>query len=184
MNKQEYFANKKGNQHFKYLINKELCKWKRLHNITEMYDVHHRDDTEECRKYNEEHYELWGFEIDENGNTHFEYGKYVIFMSHSEHASYHNTGSRHPLFGKSLTSDVKTKISAKVKGENNPMYGKHHSSESNAKNSETNKRNFKQYVEAYHEYKQSGGELKWQHFLKALSKRDLYIEDFKNLNKQ
>ena len=29
--------------------------------------IHHLRDTEEQRKYNDEHYELWGFEIDENG---------------------------------------------------------------------------------------------------------------------
>ena len=28
--------------------------------------IHHLRDTEEQRKYNDEHYELWGFEIDEN----------------------------------------------------------------------------------------------------------------------
>ena len=27
--------------------------------------IHHLRDTEEQRKYNDEHYELWGFEIDE-----------------------------------------------------------------------------------------------------------------------
>ena len=40
--------------------------------------IHHLRDTEEQRKYNDEHYELWGFEIDEDGNEHFEYGKYVL----------------------------------------------------------------------------------------------------------
>lgn len=43
--------------------------------------IHHLRDTEEQRKYNDEHYELFGFEIDENGNEHFEYGKYVIFVT-------------------------------------------------------------------------------------------------------
>lgn len=184
MNKQEFLANRKGNLHYKTLIDKELRQWKSSHNITETCDVHHRDDTEECRKYNEEHYELWGFEIDENGNEYFEYGKYVVFMTHSEHSSYHNTGSRHPQFGKQLTLETKARISAKVKGEKNPFYGKHHSRESNTKNSETNKQNFKRYVAAYHAYKERGGELMWQRFLTALSKRDLHIEDFLELNIQ
>jgi hypothetical protein len=51
--------------------------------------VHHRDDTEECRKYNEEHYERWGF--NEDGT--FEYGKYVIFMINTEHSAHHHTGA-------------------------------------------------------------------------------------------
>lgn len=50
---------------------------------------HHLRDTEEQRKYNDEHYELWGFEIDEDGNEHFEYGKYVIFVTKEEHAEIH-----------------------------------------------------------------------------------------------
>lgn len=50
---------------------------------------HHLRDTEEQRKYNDEHYELWGFEIDENGNEHFEYGKYVVFMTPEEHNTLH-----------------------------------------------------------------------------------------------
>ena len=51
--------------------------------------IHHLRDTEEQRKYNDEHYELWGFEIDENGNEHFEYGKYVIFVTKEEHRKIH-----------------------------------------------------------------------------------------------
>jgi len=50
---------------------------------------HHLRDTEEQRKYNDEHYELWGFEIDENGNEYFEYGKYVIFVTKEEHTEIH-----------------------------------------------------------------------------------------------
>lgn len=50
---------------------------------------HHLRDTEEQRKYNDEHYEMWGFEIDENGNEHFEYGKYIIFVTHDEHSKIH-----------------------------------------------------------------------------------------------
>lgn len=174
MNKNEFAVNRKGNLHYKTLIDKELHKWKLLNNLTGMYDVHHRDDTEETRKYNEEHYELWGFNLDGT----FEYGKYVVFMTHAEHSSYHNTGCKHPQFGKPVTQETKAKISNKTKGENNPMYGKQHSPESNAKNSETNKQNFKRYVEAYHIYKERGGEIKWQQFLKALSIGDLRIEDF------
>lgn len=30
-----------------------------------------------------------GFEIDENGNEHFEYGKYIVFVTHEEHSAIH-----------------------------------------------------------------------------------------------
>lgn len=173
MNKNEFAANTKGNLHYKTLAYKELCKWKRLNNITGVYDIHHRDDTEETRKYNEEHYEFWGF----NQDGTFEYGKYVVFLTHAEHASYHNTGCKHHQFGKPLTQEVKAKISAKVKGENHPNYGKHHCSETNAKNSETNKRNFKRYVEAYNVYKERGGTLKWCKFLSAIKSKDVILTD-------
>ena len=51
--------------------------------------IHHLRDTEEQRKYNDEHYELWGFEICEDGNEHFEYGKYIIFLTKEDHDLYH-----------------------------------------------------------------------------------------------
>ena len=65
---------------------------------------HHLRDTEEQRKYNDEHYELWGFEIDENGNEHFEYGKYIIFVTKEEHAEIH-----------SMSAETKLKLSESLK---------------------------------------------------------------------
>lgn len=47
--------------------------------------IHHLRDTEEQRKYNDEHYELWGHNLDGT----FEYGKYVIFVTKEEHNHYH-----------------------------------------------------------------------------------------------
>lgn len=47
--------------------------------------VHHLRDTEEQRKYNDEHYEFWGF----NQDGTFEYGKYVIFVTKEEHLNIH-----------------------------------------------------------------------------------------------
>ena len=94
---------------------------------------HHLRDTEEQRKYNDEHYELWGFEIDENGNEHFEYGKYIIFVTVEEHNRLHAlseetrlklSDSLHLFYttdeGKlsaklRMTDAVKSKISASVK---------------------------------------------------------------------
>ena len=48
--------------------------------------IHHLRDTEEQRKYNDEHYEFWGF--NEDGT--FEYGKYVIFVTKEWHNNYHS----------------------------------------------------------------------------------------------
>ena len=51
--------------------------------------IHHLRDTEEQRKYNDEHYEMFGFEIDEDGNEIFNYGKYVVFWTKEHHDTYH-----------------------------------------------------------------------------------------------
>ena len=80
---------------------------------------HHLRDTEEQRKYNDEHYELWGFEIDENGNEHFEYGKYVIFVTHEEHTKLHHVSEETRLkLSDSLRKFYKTdegKLNAKLR---------------------------------------------------------------------
>ena len=51
--------------------------------------IHHLRDTEEQRKYNDEHYEMFGFELDDNGDEYFEYGKYVVFWTKEHHSEYH-----------------------------------------------------------------------------------------------
>ena len=78
--------------------------------------IHHLRDTEEQRKYNDEHYELFGFEIDKNGNEHFEYGKYVVFWTKEHHNEYH-----------SCSEETRKKRSESLKGEGNYWYGKHRS---------------------------------------------------------
>lgn len=50
---------------------------------------HHLRDTEEQRKYNNEHYEMFGFEIDENGKEVFVYGKYIVFVTEEQHHEIH-----------------------------------------------------------------------------------------------
>ena len=120
---------------------------------------HHLRDTEEQRKYNDEHYELWGFEIDEDGNEHFEYGKYIIFMTQEEHNRLHAEseetrkkkseslkGEKNPMYGKpgtrlgaKHTDASKLKDSAAHIGERNGMYGMHHTDESKDKISKASK---------------------------------------------
>lgn len=143
MNKKDYYNNYSAHNSFERKhVQKLLHQWKIDNNYTCKCVVHHRDDTEECKKYNEEHYELWGFNLDGT----FEYGKYVVFMTHADHSSYHNSGHNRcagannpmygrnrkginaPMYGKKHSAETKIKMSknhADVSGENNPMYGVH-----------------------------------------------------------
>ena len=182
MNREEY--RKHRPQKPKVVID-NFKQWKRENNNTERCVVHHRDDTEETRKYNTEHYERWG--CNEDGT--FEYGKYVIFMTLSEHSYYHNAG-------KTVSEETRVKISAATQGERNPMYGKHHSEEtcakmSAAKQGEKNPNYGKRFdgehrakISAaiqsekvlYVAYKNNGGILKWNDFRKALKNGEITFE--------
>ena len=121
MNKQEYYSycdshKCRGNEYYKY-VQKLLSEWKLENHIpsNKKCVVHHRNDNEEMRAYNDEHYELWGHNLDGT----FEYGKYVLFMTNAEHTAYHHTG-------KYVSPETRLRISqnhANVSGENNPMFG-------------------------------------------------------------
>ena len=152
MNKEEYYSTNYKSVYYRQAL-KELKIWKLENNINEVCVIHHRDDNEEVKKYNEEHYELWGFNLDGT----FEYGKYVIFLTKKEHATHHFTGKHHTeetkkkigdshrgckcyMFGKHVTEEVKKKLSLsssrawteerkkeyhkKYSGKNSPMFGK------------------------------------------------------------
>lgn len=92
--------------------------------------IHHLRDTEEQRKYNDEHYELWGHNLDGT----FEYGKYVIFVTKEEHTEIHKCSeetrkkrseslkNNHPMRGKHLSSATKEKLRI-------ANTGKHHTDE-------------------------------------------------------
>ena len=114
---------------------------------------HHLRDTEEQRKYNDEHYEYFGF----NQDGSFEYGKYIIFVTEEEHTAIHKVSEetrRHMCESQRIrrkntvvSEETKKKISESNKGrpgmigENHPMYGKHHSDESKKKMSDAIKAN-------------------------------------------
>lgn len=96
--------------------------------------IHHLRDTEEQRKYNDEHYELWGFEIDKDGNEHFEYNKYVIFVTKEEHREIHGCSEEtRKKISRSIrrywTTEKRAEWSNKMSGSGNNFYGKHHSKE-------------------------------------------------------
>ena len=156
MNRNEWYT--KGTKRdltFKRLVDKKLKQWKVDNNITEACVIHHRDDNDEVKTYNEAHYERWGF----NENNEFIEGKYVQFLTRSQHISYHQSGDRNVMYGKNhtketlqkisdnnpwkgkhsnrlgahLTDEQKLHLSQINSGENNAMFGKHHSAESRQK---------------------------------------------------
>ena len=134
MNKEEYRHSYKCNKYYKH-VHKLLEDWKLGNGITESCVVHHRDDNDEVRAYNNAFYERWGF--NEDGT--FEYGKYVVFMTNVSHSKYHHTGKkltqeviekiRRANTGKKRAQEFVDKMSIARTGENNPMYGKHHTQE-------------------------------------------------------
>ena len=185
MNKQEYNNSKISRKNPDYKKVHELLKnWKAENNITEKCVAHHRDDTEECRKYNEEHYELWGCE--EDGT--FEYGKYVVFMTQSEHTKHHHTGCKRSKdtckriseakYGTKLSDETRKRMSEArcgdknprfgkgyvIAGERNGMFGKHHTEEA----CECVRTAALKDGGIYKIYKNNGGTLSWQAFRHAL----------------
>lgn len=89
--------------------------------------IHHLIDTEEQRKYNDEHYELWGYNLDGT----FEYSEYVIFVTHEEHVNIHkHSEETRNKISESLsnywTIEKRAEWSKKISGDRNPFYGKHH----------------------------------------------------------
>lgn len=137
--------------------------------------IHHLRDTEEQRKYNDEHYELWGF----NQDGTFEYGKYVIFVTKEEHTEIHRVSEEtrrkignaskknweNPAYrrritesniGKTMSDSAKRKCRISKLGEKNPMYGKHHTEESNIKRSKSLKKSMTQALKDHLRQTSSG----------------------------
>ena len=122
--------------------------------------IHHLRDTEEQMNYNDEHYELWGHNLDGS----FEYGKYVIFVTKEEHAEIHSRSEEtrakvsianklrweDPVYKnvmvrkikESWTQERKESYSKAQSGENNPWYGKHDDPELSLKLSLASKKNW------------------------------------------
>lgn len=90
---------------------------------------HHLFNTPEQIAYNNEHYEMWGFNLDGT----FGYGKYIIFVTPEEHSALHSESE--------ITRQRKGDAS---RGEKNyfygtgPMLGKHFSEEHKIKIGEAN----------------------------------------------
>lgn len=82
--------------------------------------IHHLRDTEEQRKYNDEHYEMFGYVVDENGNEQFNYGDYVVFWTQDHHREYHH-----------VSEETRKKLSESLKGIPRTDAWRQHASESN-----------------------------------------------------
>ena len=127
MNKYEYsISENQRSSAFYKLVHQKLNQWKLDNNINERCVVHHRDDTAETQKYNEEHYELWG--CNENGT--FEYGKYVVFMTVKDHNIHHHTGS-------TRSDETKQRMSESKKGCDSSFKGKSHTEDAKIKQSQS-----------------------------------------------
>ena len=63
----------------------------------------------------------------------------LIFLTLAEHSRLHSEGENNPLFGKHHTEESRKKMSEALKGENNPFYGKHHTDKTRRKMSEVKK---------------------------------------------
>ena len=200
MNRKEWAEHRRYSKEL-YILHKKLKQWKLDNDITECCVIHHRDDTPETIEYNEKYYERWGF--NEDGT--FEYGKYVVFMTRSEHIGYHSIGN---TYGKNAVHSEESRQAAreKVTGERNGMYGKpspyrgaHHTEEAKEKNrqahlglrpsditrkrmSDTLKRQLKYISLSYHKYRENGGQLKWSAYRSALSNGTIQLEEITNDN--
>ena len=177
MNRQEWVESGKSRKPL--VVREAFSQWKKENNYTCRCVIHHRDDTDDCCRYNEAHYELWGLNLDGS----FEYGKYVIFMTASEHIRYHNTG-------KVFSEEHRHNLSKSHMGRKGVNNGKKFSDETRRKMSESRKGQrrseefrqrtsaFQKYVSSlYNIYKLNGGLLKYHPFRSALSKGEIPQEE-------
>ena len=141
---------------------------------------HHLRDTEEQRKYNDEHYELWGFNLDGT----FEYGKYIIFLTKKEHDLLHQNSKESKekrVIGikRFWTKEKRKERSEKTSGENCYWFGKKRSEEDKKKMSlaKKGKHLLKEHIE--HIRQSTTGK---KHKYKSEETRNVVINYMKNNN--
>ena len=185
MNRDEWYKDSRTGDRsnvFYKTCHRAYLKWKQQNGYTCKCVVHHRDDTEECRKYNDEHYERWG--CNEDGT--FEYGKYVVFLTNAEHNVIHKIGTHHTevtrkklskaLKGRVVSDETRLKLSKLTSGSNNPMYGVHWTDSQKTKSSIKHKIIMKGIKVLYSVYKENNGLLNWNCFQKSLKNGNIVFE--------
>lgn len=185
MNRDEWYKNSRTgdrtNGYYK-TCHKAYQQWRRQNGYTCKCVVHHRIDTEEARKYNEEHYERWG--CSEDGT--FEHGKYVIFMTNAEHNALHKLGTHHTeitkkklskaLKGRVVSSETRLKLSKLTTGSRNPMYTIHWTDSQKSSSSVKHKIIMRGIKVLYNVYKDNNGKLSWNDFQKSLKDGSIAFE--------
>ena len=95
---------------------------------TQIWHCHHRRETIFSRK-----------DLIEIGEYYNRPACELIFLTKSEHMKLHHLGKPSGMKDKHPSEESRKKMSEKKKGENNPLFGKHHSAETCKKISEANK---------------------------------------------
>ena len=185
MNKEEYSSRDNRNLYY-HRVQKYLRDWKIENNINESCVVHHIDNEPDAIKYNEEHYELWGHEIDDDGNAKFELGKYVTFMTRASHTRYHckskhlseehKNNIRNAHIGKTFSDEHKKNLSISKSGHRHYLYGKHVPEDIKEKMRVSIKCAKEKVTMLYKYYKQSGGILSWNDFQRSLKNNEINIK--------
>lgn len=137
MNRKEWKFYNESNKYEWYNKTRKIQKSLLYNSDSNAKVIHHLRDTEEQRKYNDEHYELWGHNLDGT----FEYGKYVVFWTKEQHNKYHR-----------CSEETKSKIRESIKrtwnspgyreshsGANSSSFGRHHTDECKKRLSEIKK---------------------------------------------
>ena len=115
MNQREWKTSRKFTDKYKwYNKTRKIQKSLKYNPDSNATVIHHLRDTEEQQKYNDEHYELWGHNLDGT----FEYGKYVIFVTKEEHTKIHKcseeTRQKISKNGKGMSGKCHKKISLRL----------------------------------------------------------------------
>lgn len=169
-----------------------LHEWQKEHHLENVpCVVHHLMDTPEQIKYNTEHYDMWGHNLDGT----FEYGKYVICCTKADHVKIH-AAAEPGKYAHEISEETRKKFSERFKGEGNPqygrrgelatcygrcgelhpMYGKAQTEEAKNKIREAVKKHNAAYKLLYDTYKANGGTLKWNNFKTAVANGDITFE--------
>ena len=99
-----------------------------INDKTQTWHCHHRRETIFSRK-----------DLIEIGEYYNRPACELIFLTKSEHMKLHHLGKPSGMKDKHPSEESRKKMSEKKKGENNPLFGKHHSAETCKKISEANK---------------------------------------------